>query len=125
MEKNSEAKLDIDPKVIVNKDSKQETTALDKKYGISLFNEQDNEYRLYHYDSITDKIYENKYDYQLDIAADQFASLYTSPETYSIETNTVIGDYTSLIYLGLIIELAIVGYFTYKIVKVRSKLWRK
>lgn len=122
MDTNSEAQLKLDPEVMVNKDEKQETTSLDKKYGVSLFQDKDTNYSLYQYDGVNKQIYNDEAGYKLDIATNQFASLYTEPAVYSVDTSMSTADYTKVLYIILIAQVLIVGYFVRKIVKVRGKL---
>lgn len=122
MDTNSEVQLELDPEVMVNKDEKQETTSLDKKYGVSLFQDKDTNYSLYQYDGVNKQIYNDETGYKLDIATNQFANLYTEPAVYSVDTSMSTVDYTKALYIILIAQVIIVGYFVRKIVKVRGRL---
>lgn len=121
METNSEAKLELDPDVMVNKEVKQDTTSIDKKYGVSLFQDKDSNYDLYQYDSVNGEIYNDDTSYKLDIDSNQFAQLYTAPEVYPVDTSVISVDYTTLIYVVLIIQIFVFGYFLMKIIKVRGR----
>lgn len=122
MEIKSDVKLALNPEVIVNKENKQETTAIDKKYGVSLFGDPVIKQPLYLYQSANDNIYRNQKSYQLEIATDKFASIYSSPEVYAVDTQMMSGDYTSVIYIIIGVQLVVIGYFIIRIVKVRSRL---
>lgn len=121
METNSEAKLELDPDVMVNKEVKQDTTSIDKKYGVSLFQDKDSNYDLYQYDSVNGEIYKDDTSYKLDIDSNQFAQLYTAPEVYPVDTSVISVDYTKLIYIVLILQIFVFGYFVMKIIKVRGR----
>lgn len=121
MDSNSEVQLELDPDVMVNKDTKQETTSIDKKYGVSLFQDKDSEYTLYHYDDVNGQIYTTGGEYPLSIDTNQFANLYTVPEVYSVDTSIINVDYTRMLYLILALQIIVVGYFVVKIIKVRGK----
>lgn len=115
--------LELNPDVIQSKDTKQETTSIDKKYGVSLFQDKDSTYSLYDYDSVNNNIYENDTDYQLNIDTNQFANLYTTPAVYSVDTSIIDVDYTNLLYTILLIQIVVVVYFVYRIMKVRGTRW--
>lgn len=121
MDSNSEVQLELDPDVMVNKDNEQETTSIDKKYGVSLFQDKDGQYNLYQYDNVTGQIYSNDTDYPLSIDTNQFANLYTTPEVYSVDTSIINVDYTRMLYVILVLQIIVVGYFVMKIIKVRGK----
>lgn len=120
MDTNSEVGLELDPDVMVNKEQEQSTTAIDQKYGVSLFQDRDASYQLYQYDQIDGEIYNDDTNYQLEIDSNQFSNLFTSPEVYSVETSVITADFTNILYGILIIQLLVVGYFIVKIVKVKG-----
>lgn len=121
MDTNSETNLELDPDVMVNKEVKQDTTSIDKKYGVSLFQDKDSNYNLYQYDSAHGDIYNDDTSYKLDIDSNQFAQLYTAPEVYPVDTSVLSVDYTKLIYVVLILQIFVFGYFVRKIIKVRGR----
>lgn len=120
MDTNSEIKLELDPDVMVNKEQEQSTTAIDQKYGVSLFQDKEADYTLYQYDQVNNEIYHDDTDYQLEIDSNQFSNLFTDPEVYSVETSVITTDVTNLLYGILLIQILVVGYFIVKIVKIKG-----
>lgn len=121
MDTKSETKLILDPEVIESKESKQETTTIDAKYGISLFQKREKVNQLYSYENVQEQIYESSQDYKLNIATNRFANIYTVPEVYAVDTEISVGTYTNLMYIILILQIFTAVYFAIKIIKVRRK----
>lgn len=121
METSSEQLLEVDPTVIANKDTEQNTISIDRKYDINLFEKSDTSYWLYEYGDLNDQLYQDKLNYELELDMDKFSSLYMVPEKYEVETEVSQTQYTGFLYFVLVFQILVVCYFVVKIVRGRKK----
>lgn len=116
----SESNLELDPNVMVTQDTAQETEAIDSKYGVSLFTDKDEEYAIYDYGSVVNNMYATDNNYSIDIDTNKVNSFFTEPVIYNVETSGVDIHYQSVVAVILVIQIAVVVYFVYRIIKVKG-----
>lgn len=119
-EQTSETNLELDPSVMVTEDASQETEAIDSKYGVSLFEDEKEEYTIYDYDKVNDQLYVNDSNYNIDVDTNKINSYFTEPVVYNVETKGIDIDYHTLVSTILVIQVLIVIYFIYRIIKVKG-----
>lgn len=119
-EQTSETNLELDPSVMVTESGAQETEAIDSKYGVSLFEDEKEEYTIYDYDKVNDELYANDSNYNIDVDTNKISSYFTEPVVYNVETKGIDIDYHTLVSTILVIQVLIVIYFIYRIIKVKG-----
>lgn len=118
---NSESYLEIDPSVMINESTEQQTESIDSKYGIELFTDKNQTYTLYDYDQVSNNLYANDESYSIDVNTDLIANYFTDPVVYTTETNRLDIDYQTIVSVILAVQIIVVVYFSYKIIKSRGR----
>lgn len=119
-EVGSESNLELDPSVMTAQDTDQAIESIDSKYGVSLFTTKDDEYTIYDYDKVINNMYATDDNYNINIDTNKVNSFFTKPVVYSSETSGIDIQYQSIVITILVIQILVVLYFVYRIIKVKG-----
>lgn len=116
----NQSKLELDPSVMLNQTAEQDTESIDSKYNVNLFASKEDKYTLYDYDQVQTKMYSTDSNYTIDVDTDKLADFYTEPAVYPVATPTTVMEYTNILLVIVILQICVIGYFGFRIYKVKG-----